>query len=38
MYKKYKEGSGKVRPDQTADPNVLEQYEAEENNKIFAKL
>ena len=33
MYKKYKEGEGKTRADQTADPEVLEKMEAEESGK-----
>lgn len=27
MYKKYQEGPGKVRPDQTSDPEILEKLE-----------
>ena len=37
-YKKFKEGSGKVRSDQTADPEILEKLEAEEDNRVLAKL
>ena len=30
MYKKYNEKPGKAKPDQTADPDVLEKLEAKE--------
>jgi hypothetical protein len=36
MYKKYKEGTGKVRQDQTSDPAILEKLEQQEDER--AKL
>ena len=32
IYKKMKPGSGKTRPDQTADPDLLEKWERDEEN------